>query len=81
MTTEKCKMILLHCAGDNAEIILDSEVISYVAPSLTYSGRTKIRLNLSGEVPYLNVRETPKEIAHLADWQIHANISGGCLTS
>ena len=77
MTTVNRKMILLHSADDNAIIICDPKAILYVAPSLTSLGFTKVRFHFSGNECYLNVHETPEEIAHLADWLISAGISSG----
>lgn len=78
----KHKMILLHSAVDNAIIICNPEAILWVAPSPTFPNVTKVRFNLSGSMTrYLNVRETPKEIASLADWHICSKTSGDCPTS
>ena len=76
MTTEKRKMILLHGANDNAVIICDPWKILCVAPSSTIPDQTVIRFCMSdSQISYLNVRETPEEIAHLADWLVSAGIS------
>ena len=71
MATENRKMILLHCAEDNVVIILDSEEILYAAPSPLFPDRTLIHFKLSGveaRCPY--IRETPEEIASIADWTV-----------